>query len=244
MNFLWQLPTAIVLLFSFVATASGGMVFATRQSVPRSWAIFRAPDGQLCDSPCVFGVIPGKTSLAEAEHFLTRHRYTRALVLQNHTDGHRRFVSPDDTLVVTLRMDDTEAEAQIITWISAGFETKMLTYGDSLALLGEPELVRFAARDGGGFLSLRYASDDDRGSDVDLVISSYQRTSHFYPTQPVGGIELYSEPIERRLNNRFDFVQFIVNEFPFWQGFGSILRYVVHPECRRPGRGTSRVCHL
>jgi hypothetical protein len=227
-----RLLTAIVILFVIVAMASGGLVMAARQSEPQSWAIFRAPDGTPCEGPCVFGVMPGQTSLAEAENLLNHHGYTRDLMLNNQTEGHRQYMTPDDTLIVTLRMD----EQNVITWISTGFEENVLSYGDSLALLGEPELVRFAARDGGGFLSLRY--------DGNLVISSYQQSNSFYPNQRVGGIELSSQPIQRGLTNRFDFVQFTVNEFPFWQGFGSIMRYVAHPQCRRPGGEGLRVCHL
>jgi hypothetical protein len=232
MNSFVRLPIAIVILFAVIAVTSGGLVMAARQSEPQSWAIFRVPNGQTCDSPCLFGVIPGQTSLAEAENLLNHHRYTRDLILNNQTEGHRQYITPDDTLIVTLRMD----EQNRVTSISAGFEENVLSYGGSLALLGEPELVRFAARDGGGFLSLRY--------DGNLVISSYQQTNSFYPDQRVGGVELSSQPITRRIDNRFDFVQFTVNEFPFWQGFGSIMRYVVHPQCRRPGGEGLRVCHL
>jgi hypothetical protein len=227
-----RLAVFCLTLLTVLALGSGGLVMAARQNEPGSWAIFSGPDGDLCDNPCVFGIQPDLTPLSDAERLLAEHPFTRGLILESRSDAHRYYLTPDESLRVTLRFDGDE----IVSAIQVGFTQSPLNYGESLALLGAPELVRFAARDGGGFLSLRYESN--------LVLSSYQETSHFYPDQAVLGIDLNQPTPSGRAGNRFDMVQFIVNEFPVWRGFGSIMRYVVHPECRRPNGEGLRVCHL
>jgi hypothetical protein len=227
MNSFVRLPIAIVILFAVIAVTSGGLVMAARQSEPQSWAIFREPDGQSCERPCVFGIVPGQTSLSEAQQIMNDHPLTRDYIIEDSGSFRQVYSTPEFSMVVALILD----EDQIVLWIEGQFFGLDFTIADVLLLFGTPRYIRFAKTAVGGYLSLRYEGEYFFTSEI--VNNEFDPSGRFF---------LFSLNAPYAAETDGAFGQIGVNEYPVWHGFGSLLRYDYLPECRRWVGGTPQKC--
>jgi hypothetical protein len=203
------------------------MVFAARQSEPQSWDIFRAPDGTPCESPCVFGVIPGQTSLSEAQQIMNDHPLTRDYIIEDSGSFRQVYSTPEFSMVVALILD----EDQIVLWIEGQFYGLNFSIGDAVRLLGTPRYTRFAKSAVGGYLSLRY--DGEYLFTSEIVNNEFDPNDRFF-------LFSLNAPYAGETDGAFG--QIGVNEYPAWHGFGSLTRYDYLPECRRWVGGTPQRC--
>jgi hypothetical protein len=116
-------------------------------------SLFTAPDGKRCAVPCLFGVRPGQTTIAEAATLLRIHPLLRDFDLVS-TDPFRIEGQNERIVMITFNggPDGRVDEISLVSYVRFGKSrhdrTRVLptsgTLGDVLSLFGTPDFIQIA----------------------------------------------------------------------------------------------------
>jgi hypothetical protein len=140
-----------ILVFTVVAwlLLSGAAAFARQQgttdlSLRHIAPVFLQVDGTPCAVPCFFGIVPGRTTLFEAQRLMTRHPAVRGKFRRINIDG-----TGEDFASEHYRMRITAYNHIEIAWISLSgpqvgqpLPQSLYTLGGLVREVGQPAAIR------------------------------------------------------------------------------------------------------
>lgn len=194
--------------------ASARLVGAAQPNPDRGW--FTYPDGQVCDQPCLFGVIPGLTTTREAARLVRSHPLTQAFTLISE-NPFRIEVDGEAIVMITFNgSDDGLIDEITVRYYQRHFVAEdgvqsppPLPVGELLRAYGNPDFIQFTR---GGFPTIGFVNQRV------LAMLNYK-----FPSQQIRlATQLNRLTLFRE--NQCPVNAFTYN-FPYWQGLAGIGQY-------------------
>jgi hypothetical protein len=174
-----RFPAFVLLLMLISATMLGlTQLFGSMHPTALA-ALFTNPDGTSCKLPCLFGIRPGETNVANALAMLDAHPLARELDVWCKDRQHVRSRQPrrdapiivievtaDDIVDAILLVDDNIPYQNSFPSLHSNPDSlpAAASIGDAVAILGTPNIA--------GFSSYGYRYNWFNGQDLDVLILS------------------------------------------------------------------------
>ncbi|MBX3065427.1 MAG: hypothetical protein KF726_20800 [Anaerolineae bacterium] len=205
----------LLLLLIITASLLAARLIGERRISAALTTVMTSPDGTLCQQLCLFGIVPGQTSIAEADAILRSHSLTGdATWSDDHTlklrgpDAYVAFSVTADGLIDSITLADNLQDSGIAIPDSL---VDSISLGDIVALLGIPDV----GLPGSEYFVMNYP-------DAGVVAASARPNSfqtHFLPRTNLSLLMLH---ISRTCSKREGIFGFIVHR---WMGFTSFKNY-------------------
>ena len=218
MKFIWM----AALVYGVMALVIGGWAWLLPAEARGNEVVwFTDAAGARCDSRCLFGIVPGQTTITDARARLKAHPITRDL---------RTY-----TVDMAVHFEGDGLDLSVLSdghgWVSNFWMTvdaSAVTFADVLLTLGPPTIVEFALHDTSqGFVSWYYATQAGY-----MVVTGLQAGLWFDPRTPVQWVETTPESGLQPMIIMTISLSLNTYSIPAWHGFGYIHKYLGNQTCQ------------
>jgi hypothetical protein len=216
------------------------LVWGGRAQAKTLTPLFAAPDGQPCESVCLFGIYPGRTHFEVAREMLRQHPLTAGLQLMAGGDGYSLSFAGRDVMV-TLRGRPGHPTGEVLIYflqIEGSLPTSKigkLRLGDALNWLDHPSRVSIGTnpmlpmRTSRNFASWYYDQSQ-------LLVAARVNSLHMGIMTPIKHIQLSADPQDLGQFSPAIYSSRVMINYTSrrWLGFTTITAYV-HAAIRGAG---------